>query len=454
MSSESEVMSFESDGLYVKESDRRSWWSIAMIWIGNGLNVSTLITGATLGAALTFAEASIAAFVGFGIIIAYMCFVAMESVDVGLPTASMSTAALGKKGGRYVVGFIVGVSCLGWFGVQASVCGSSFAIAFTELTGIDAPVWLCSTVLGALMLLSAIYGFNGVKWVNYVAAPLLLIICLYGLAVSISGTGADSIFNYVPVESMGLVSGISISVGLFAVGGATVGDFTRYARDRKGAVLSSIVGVWPVNVLMLMMGAALAIVVPDSGGDITLILSAMGLAVVSMVAVVASTWALNVGNAYTSALGFTVMAGKGQDGYKVATLIAGVLGIVLAVAGIMDYFTTFLTFLSAMVPALAGTMIADYWFIRKARPENFKPLDGVSVPGLVSFVVGAVLAMITGGTFVGTPLEFLDLPFFLGPVNGIVVSMVLYVVIYKAMKLPEFPGKILVSRKGANSSAE
>ena len=447
MSEESEAMSFESDGLYVKESDRRSWWSIAMIWIGNGLNVSTLMTGAALGAGLTLFDSVAAAFIGFGIVVAYMCFVAMESVDVGLPTAAMSTAALGKKGGRYVVGFIVGVSCLGWFGVQAAVCGASFSIAFAELTGMVIPVWLCSTVLGLLMLLSAIYGFNGVKWVNYVAAPLLFVICLYGLAVSVSGTGVDSVFNYVPVEGMGLVAGISISVGLFAVGGATVGDFTRYARDRKGAVLSSIIGVWPVNVFMLAVGATLAIVVPDSAGDITIILSSMGLALISMIAIVASTWALNAGNAYTSGLAFTVMAGKGQDGYKVATAIAGVLGIVLADIGIMDYFTTFLTFLSAMVPALAGSMIADYFFVRKGRAENFKPLDGVSVPGVVSFVVGAVLAMITGGTFAGTPLEFLDFPLFIGPINGIVVSMVLYVVIYKAMKLPSFDGPIVMFPK-------
>ena len=104
--------------------------------------------------------------------------------------------------------------------------------------------------------------------------------------------------------------------------------------------------------------------------------------------------------------------------------------------GIMDHFTFFLTLLSAMIPALAGSMIADYWLVRKARPENFKPLDGVSIPGIVSFVVGAVVAMITGGTFAGTALAFLDIPFLLGPVNGIVVSMVLYVLIYKAMKLP------------------
>ncbi len=195
---------------------------------------------------LTLFDSFLAAFIGFGIIVAYMSLVAMESADVGLPTAPLSTAALGKKGGRYIVGFIMGVSLVGWFGVQAAVCGASFSIAFADLTGFEIPVWISAVVLGALMLASAIYGFDGVKWVNTVSAVLLFVICVYGLGISIAGTGTDSIFNYVPVEGMGLAAGISISVGLFAVGGASVGDFTRYAKDRKAAVVSSVVGVWPV----------------------------------------------------------------------------------------------------------------------------------------------------------------------------------------------------------------
>ena len=167
----------------------------------------------------------------------------------------------------------------------------------------------------------------------------------------------------------------------------------------------------------------------------------------SVVAIVASPWAVNVGNAYSAGLAFTAMAGKGEESYKLTTMIAGIVGLVAAAAGIMDYFTTFLTFLSAMVPALAGTMIADYFFIRKGRPENFKPLEGISAPGVVSFVVGAVFAMVTGGTFVGTPLEMLDFPLFIGPVNGIVVSMILYVIVYKAMKLPAFDGSIVLFTK-------
>ena len=66
------------------------------------------------------------------------------------------------------------------------------------------------------MLVTAVFGFDGVKWVNYIALPLLFVICMYGLVVSVSDAGVASVFDYVPAESMGLVAGINISVGLFA----------------------------------------------------------------------------------------------------------------------------------------------------------------------------------------------------------------------------------------------
>jgi len=440
----------DDPNLRVGEGDRRGWWPIACIWIGNALNVSTLMTGALLGAGLVLADAFWASLVGFGIVVAYGCFVAMEATDLGLPTSSMSTASLGRAGGRYLISLVLGISLIGWFGVQAGVCGSSFSIAIAQITGFQPPVWACSAFWGALMLVSAVYGFEGVKWVNIVSAPLLFLICLYGVGVSIAGTGVDTVFNYVPAEGIGLVAGINIAVGLWAVGGATIGDFTRYARDRKGAVLSTVVGVLPLNVLVLMMGALLAMVAPESGGDITVIFGALGLAVVGVVALVASTWSVNVGNAYSAGLAFSVMLGKGEKSYKYTTVVAGTVGIVLAAAGILDTFSLFLTVLSACIPALAGTMIADYWLIRKARPENFRPLEGVSVPGLASFVGGAAVALITGGTFTGI-VDALSIPFFLGPVNGLVVSMLLYVVIYKAMRLPAFPGGIRLSLKRKES---
>ena len=101
------------------------------------------------------------------------------------------------------------------------------------------------------------------------------------------------------------------------------------------------------------------------------------------------------------------------------------------------------TVVSAGGPARAGVMMAGYWRVRKGRPQNGRGRDGFSLPGLAGLAAGIAVGVVTGGTFALVPgLEFLDMPFFIGPVNGIVVSMVVYVVVYKLAKLPAFPGTI------------
>ena len=70
------------------------------------------------------------------------------------------------------------------------------------------------------------------------------------------------------------------------------------------------------------------------------------------------------------------------------------------------------------------------------KKENFAVRPGFSAVGVISFLVGAIFACITGGTFANFPglveaMPFLNWPFFVGPVNGIIVSLVFYVILAK-----------------------
>ena len=80
-----------------------------------------------------------------------------------------------------------------------------------------------------------------------------------------------------------------------------------------------------------------------------------------------------------------------------------------------------------------GVMIADYWLLNKGQLEKFKIRRGFYAPGVIAFVAGALIACMTGGTFATIPaISFLDVPFFIGSINGIVVALVVYVILVKA----------------------
>lgn len=116
--------------------------------------------------------------------------------------------------------------------------------------------------------------------------------------------------------------------------------------------------------------------------------------------------------------------------------MAGILGTILAIVGILDKFQAFLSLLSAFVPALVGVVIADYWLLGGGKKENFQIREGFHITGIIAFAAGALIACITGGTFASFPAlvaaaPFLNIPFFIGPLNGIAVSIVLYLVLSK-----------------------
>lgn len=427
-------MSEKRNGFEIQAEQRQNWYSIALVWIGAMICVSSLMVGGMLGSGMTIGKCVLTILVGYGIVCVYMCFMGMQGCDTGLPTAVMAGGALGEKGGKYVISAILAIACIGWFGIQAAVCGESFSIMIGSIFGLALPVWLCSVIWGIIMVASASFGFKGLKWLNYIAVPLLIVVLLYGVIVAmVQFDGMDAIAAYEPATAIGFLSGISITVGSFAVGGSIAGDYCRFAKNRGDVIKSSVIGVLPSGLLILMIGAILSIVTGEY--DISAVLTAAGVPVVGLIALIAATWTTNVTNAYSGGLSLSILLGLDEDRSRICTGIAGIVGTILAAVGIMNKFTAFLTLLCALVPAFVGVMIADYWIIGGGKKENFVIREGVFAPGIIAFLAGAFVACLTGGTFTYFPvIAFLNVPFFIGPINGIVVSMLLYVVIMKCRK--------------------
>lgn len=435
-------MSKQNSGFEIKAEQRQSWTSIAMVWAGGMICVPCLMVGGVLSSGgLSLVEIILSILIGYGLICAYMIFIGMQACDTGLPVSVMAEGALGKQGARYIISTILAIACIGWFGIQSATCGSAFASMISGMMGQTAPsnamVIVCTIVWGVIMLITACAGFKGLKWLNYVAVPLLVIVCLYGIIAGIVAHGGGAaIANYAPAQSSGLVFGISMTVASFALGGVISADYCRYAKNRGDVVKSSIVGVIPAGLFMLLTGAIMSIV--TGLYDISAILANLGVPILGLVALVLATWTTNVTNAYSGGLALSNLLGFDESKFKITTGIAGALGTLLAAFGLLNAFQGFLSLMSGLIPSLAGVIIAHYWIICKGKRENFKLGGAISAAGLISYLVGAIVACITGGTFANFPglvaaMPFLNVPFFVGPVNGIVVSLVLYVILAKLM---------------------
>ena len=422
----------QTKGFTIKAEERQSWGSITMVWIGAMICVPALMIGGMIGAGLSLGAAALAITVGYLLICLFMSFMGMHACDTGMPTAVMAGGALGELGAKYIISTILAISCVGWFGIQAAVCGSSFSTMVADMSGVTIPVWLSSVVWGAVMLFTACFRFSGLKWLNKIAVPLLGIVLAYTLIDTLVGGGAAALSQHVPTAPMSFVSALSATVGSFVVAAAISGDYCRFAKSRTDVIKSSIVGVVPAGLAILMIGAILAIC--TGSYDISVVLASSGLPLVGLIALILATWTTNVSNAYSGGLSLSVLLGQDEKKSQLTTAISGIIGTVLAAVGILNSIQGFLSLLSAIVPALIGTMVADYWIIGKGKSEHFRERKGFYAPGLISFLLGALVACVTGGTFASIPgLAFLNIPFFIGPINGIVIAMVVYILLAKAI---------------------
>lgn len=405
----------------IKESERQSWLSLAFVWTGSMICIPCLMIGGIVGTGLSLWQVVLAVLVGYGIVCTYMCLVGIESCDTGLPTVSMAASVLGRRGAQFIISLMLAIACIGWFGIQSAVCGESFSAMVADFTGFEIPVWLSSVFWGIVMLLTAVYGYNGLKILNYIAVPALVIVLVYSMVLAFSGGGFATVASYVPASRMSFISAVSMVVASFALGGVISGDYSRYARSRKDVVKSTLLGVFPSGLVMMLVGSILSIVTGQY--DISLVLAAVGVPALGLVALVLATWTTNVTNAYSGGLAVSNLLGFGEDKFRISCSVAGLVGTVLAAVGLLSRFEFFLNILSALIPPIAGVMIASYWIVGKGRRENLVEKEGWYLPGILAFAIGALVAYITGNIVV----------LFIGPVNGIVTAMLAFIILERVM---------------------
>lgn len=102
----------------IPDSERKSWWSIALIWAGSIISVSALMVGGVIVQGMPLVQGIIAGAIGYTIVLVLMIFQGMMGADFGVPTVVTASSAFGSQGAKYVISAILAISCIGWFGVQ------------------------------------------------------------------------------------------------------------------------------------------------------------------------------------------------------------------------------------------------------------------------------------------------------------------------------------------------
>lgn len=362
-----------------------NWIGLATIWFGGMISVPSFMIGATLISGLSYAQALLAGFTGFSIVVAFMSLESVAAVRQRQDTVTLAASGFGYLGVRWVVSLALAVSLIGWFSVQSSVAGHSFA-KISQL-GLDwsLSAGSASLLLGLFMMLTAVLGFRYLKWLNFLAVPCKIALVAFAMLTILRENSLQMIIDYQPKPEnrLNFLTAVGLSVGFFSVAGVISPDYARHARSARDAVLGTVAGLLPVATGLAACGAAMAVVANTY--DIVEIYASLGMPFLSLTVLIIANWTTNVMNAYSGGLALQQLFGWQAERRQLATVMAGVAGSLLAASGLMSDFMNFLMLLTATVPPIAGVIVCDYWFSKSYQYPQHKAYNWY---GVISWSAG------------------------------------------------------------------
>ena len=404
----------------VPDEKRKSWIMIALIQAGVMICVPSLMLGGLLVNGMTIVNAIIAGAIGYGIAVVLMTLMAIQGHDLGVPTVVCASSAFGKSGSRVILSSLFVFSLIGWFAVQTNVCGSAFSNLMNIAFGVSIPVWMSSVIWGLVMLSTAAHGITALGILNYLSLPPLALLSIYGAYMAIAKHGTSALFDYHPqaANAMSMLDGVSLTLGFLCVGIVLAADFTRYQRTRKDTVKSTVFGILPAGLGMLILGTVMALVAGTY--DITAVLGSLGVPILGAIVLVFATWHANTTNAYSAGIDLVMLFNLPDSKRSLVTIISGIVGTILGAVGIMTYFQSFLNWSGYLFLPIAGIMTANYFVLLKGKAENWKEKEGFDFIAILSWGVGCTVSIVITSGF---PMMY-----------GFITSFVLYLALNLILK--------------------
>lgn len=332
---------------------------------------------------------------------------------------------------------------VGWFGVQNAVFGQGMAeiVPFTDflgtqeiLPGIMAGItpeyifWAIITGLGITLLV--VFGIKAIANFATVFVPLFVIVVIVAAAIILQNHSLTELLTTAPPgPALSLGAATTMVAGGFIAGAICTPDYARFLKNGTQVFWMTLIGTFVGELGMNLLAVLLA----HAMGTENIVDIMMGTSgIIGVIIVVASTVKLNDINLYSSSLGLATMINAlfnkaiSRNGLVWAL---GIVGTLLSVIGIINYFTNFLTLLGVAIPPVAGIMVVDYFILKRSRatldasrakgelPEKVEKWNPIAI---VCWIAGFAVGEVTSIMNVGIP-----------GLNSLILAGVLYWIVMK-----------------------
>lgn len=401
----------------VPPEGKKSWMSNFIVLLGFTFLSTTMAAGASVGVAFPFKDLVMILLVGSAILSVYTAAICYVAAKTGLTTFVLARFALGKSGAKWADILLGGTQVI-WYAVQTAYMGLLFAGGL----GLEKYFVPITIFWGLIMGATAIKGTKGMEIIAYVALIPFIYLVYKVPALSISHVGGlDGLLGMAASNpGMTFTAAVTVVVGTFISGGTNTPNWARFAKTPWQGFSAGFFSFMIGTIVMVFSGMLGGICFQSD--DMIEVFIKGGIIVMAIIVLLFNIWTTNTATAYAVGVACSEFFNKEK---KEPFVIAGViLGTVIAVLGVYDFFLPFLSYLAVFIPPMGGIVVGDFlcnW--RKKFPKVICVKFRTARWGnWAAYLLASVIAMITNKVGFGIP-----------SINGFVAAIVLVFVMDKIM---------------------
>jgi NCS1 family nucleobase:cation symporter-1 len=418
----------------------RTWnkWHIASIWIGMAVCIPTyMLASSLIGQGMNWWQALLTILLGNVIVLIPMILNAHVGTKYGIPLPVFLRLNFGIDG-AVLAAILRGLVACGWFGIQTWIGGAAIyqlllviapaladSLYLGDFIGINLAQFGCFMLFWLINMYIVYKGIESMKIFETWSAPFLLLIGIFLLGwawVEVGSMGAilDASHRLGAEGSVDFwkifFPSLTAMVGFWATLSLNIPDFTRYAKTQNDQIVGQSIGLPGTMVLYSFIGIAVTsatvLIFGEAIWDPVVLLGKFNnplVVVISMLGLTIATLSTNIAaNVVAPANSIANIAPK-KISFRLGGYITGIIGILIfpwkLLADPHGYIFVWLIAYSALLGALAGVMICDYYIIRKTEldlAQLFKKngiYQGWNRPAWIAFTL-SILPLLPG--FLGT----------------------------------------------------
>ncbi len=371
--------------------EERTWgtYHLAALWVGLSIVITTYtLASGLIAAGMTWWQGLLTVSLGNFIVLIPILLNSHPGTKYGIPFPVLVRSSFGIRGANVAAMARALVAC-GWFGIQTWIGALALDTLMTTLTSGWADVSghkaIAFAVFWAVQVAIILRGIEGIKFLESVAAPLLLgssvalLIWGFGVGGNVFSASAKLIDGDGSFWSL-FGPGLAANVGYWITLSMNIPDFTRYAKDQRSQVVGqsiampltmtgfSFIGIAVTSATIVEYGEPIwdpvALVARLLDGLPVLLILAM---VIVVIAQISTNMAANV---VSPSNDFSNLSPR-QISFRTGGLITAVIGVISFPWQLYEdvgaYIFTWLVGYGSLLASFLAVMVVDYWLLRRAQ---------------------------------------------------------------------------------------